>query len=133
MKNGNEYVLLKPYTTEDGKKLHAGSICQCSDGILFAFDETRTYVKFDGSLVPEESIALYNEAPVNKELRERRERIATAVMQGIINGMVENHMMMEQMQRRASKDGYEYLSDMIASDAIGYAESLIKKLDETSY
>lgn len=133
MKNGNEYVLLKPYITEDGKKLDAGSICQCSDGILFAYDETRTYVKFDGSLVPEESIALYNEAPVNKELRERRERIATAVMQGIINGMVENPMMMEQMHRRASKDGYEYLSDMIASDAIGYAESLIKKLDETSY
>ena len=127
LKNGNEYRLIKPYTTEDGKTIDTGQICQYNDGYLMTCDSTNTYVRFKAELVPDDDLLLYNETPYNREYRERRERIATAAMQAILNGMTVNTLLMEQMAQRAARLK-KSLGGLVAFDAVGYADELIKEL-----
>lgn len=128
LRSGNEYVLIKPYTTEDGKAIPMGQICQYSEGYLATYDSTRTFVKFKAELVPDEILLLYNEAPYNREYRERRERIATAAMQAILNGIMQSTLLMEQYSHRAAREGFKTMGALIASDAVGFANDLIEEL-----
>lgn len=128
LRSGNEYALIKPYTTEDGKAIPMGQICQYSEGYLATYDSTRTFVKFKAELVPDEILLLYNEAPYNREYRERRERIATAAMQAILNGIMQSTLLMEQYSHRAAREGFKTMGALIASDAVGFANDLIEEL-----
>lgn len=122
LRSGNEYVLIKPYTTEDGKSISLGQICQYSDGYLMTYDSTNTCVCFKAEGVPDDDLLLYNESPVNREYRERRERIATAAMQALITGSM------------ASANEDKYLSvewwkgEGVAKCAVTFANALIDEL-----
>ena len=128
LRSGNEYVLIKPYTTEDGKTIDTGQICQYKDGYLMTYDSTNKYVKFKAELVPDDDLLLYNETPYNREYRERRERIATAAMQAMLNGIMQSTLLMEQYSHRAAREGFKTMGALIASDAVGYANDLIEEL-----
>lgn len=128
LRSGNEYVLIKPYTTEDGKTIDMGQICQYSDGYLMTYDSTNTYVKFKADGVPDDDLLLYNETPYNREYRERRERIATAAMQAMLNGIMQSTLLMEQYSHRAAREGFKTMGALIASDAVGFANDLIEEL-----
>lgn len=128
LRSGNEYALIKPYTTEDGKAIPMGQICQYSEGYLATYDSTRTFVKFKAELVPDEILLLYNEAPYNREYRERRERIATAAMQSMLGGIMQSTLMMEQYARRAANEGFKSLGALVAHDSVGFANDLIDEL-----
>lgn len=133
LRSGNEYVLMKPYTTEDGKTIDTGQICQYSDGYLFAYDSSRTYVKFKAEPVPDDDMVLYNESPANREYRERRERIATAAMQAMLNGIMQSTLLVEQYSHRAAREGFKTMGALIASDAVGFANALIDELKKQEY
>ena len=122
LKSGNEYVLIKPYTTEDGKTIDTGQICQYRDGYLMTYDSTSKYVKFKAELVPDDDLLLYDETPYNREYRKRRERIATAAMQALITGGM------------TSSNSEKYLSvewwkgEGVAKCAVTFADALIEEL-----
>ena len=122
LRSGNEYVLIKPYTTEDGKSISLGQICQYSDGYLMTYDSTNTYIRFKADGVPDDDLLLYNESPVNREYRERRERIATAAMQALIAGSMTS----------ANEDKYLsvewWKGEGVAKCAVTFANALIDEL-----
>lgn len=128
LKSGNEYVLIKPYTTEDGRTINMGQMCQYKDGYLMTYDSTNTYVKFKAELVPDDDLLIYDESPYNREYRERRERIATAAMQAMLNGIMQSTLLMEQYSHRAAREGFKTMGALIASDAVGFANDLIEEL-----
>ena len=128
LRSGNEYVLIRPYTTEDGKTIDTGQICQYNDGYLMTYDSTNTYVKFKAELVPDDDLLLYNETPYNREYRERRERIATAAMQAMLGGIMQSTLLMEQYSHRAAREGYKTMGALIAADSVGFANDLINEL-----
>jgi hypothetical protein len=105
-----------------------GQICQYSEGYLATYDSTRTFVKFKAELVPDEILLLYNEAPYNREYRERRERIATAAMQAMLGGIMQSTLLMEQYARRAANEGFKSLGALVAHDSVGFANDLIDEL-----
>lgn len=115
-------MLIKPYTTEDGRTIDARQICQYNDGYLMTYDSTNTYVKFKAELVPDDDLLLWEETPYNKEYRERRERIATAAMQALITGDM------------TSSNSEKYLSvewwngEGVAKCAVTFANALIEEL-----
>ena len=127
LRSGNEYVLIRPYTTEDGKTIDTGQICQYSDGYLMTYDSTNTYVKFKADGVPDDDLLLYNETPYNREYRERRERIATAAMQAQLTGLAINSDQLHMAREQAAKEG-KTLAKFVAEASVGYANALIDEL-----
>ena len=128
MKDGNQYVLMKPYTTESGKTMDTGAICHYKAGNLYGYDSTNTYIEFAADRVPESDIFLYEETPFNKEQREKRERISTAILGSMVNAMMINTVMLEQLNSRAYRENFPTLGAMLADDAVRYADELVKRL-----
>ena len=128
LRSGNEYVLIRPYTTEDGKTIDTGQICQYSDGYLMTYDSTNTYVKFKADGVPDDDLLLYNETPYNREYRERRERIATAAMQGIWSNEIQIRAIIEKMSEEGAEDIGAATRRRIAQLAVAQANALIDEL-----
>ena len=121
-------MLIKPYTTEDGKTIDTGQICQYNDGYLMTYDSTNTYVKFKAELVPDDDLLLYNETPYNREYRERRERIATAAMQGIWSNETQTRAIIEKMSEEGAEDIGAATRRRIAQLAVAQANALIDEL-----
>ena len=65
---------------------------------------------------------------VINDYSELREKYAGMAMQAILSGVTQNTLLMEQMARRASNEGCSSLSQLIARDAVGYAEDLVLEL-----
>ena len=128
LRSGNEYVLIRPYTTEDGKTIDTGQICQYSDGYLMTYDSTNTYVKFKADGVPDDDLLLYNETPYNREYRERRERIATAAMQAIWSNEIQTRAIIEKMSEEGAEDIGAATRRRIAQLAVAQANALIDEL-----
>ena len=59
---------------------------------------------------------------------ELRGEYAGRAMQAMIAGMMGNLTLMQQMHHRAVKEGYRRMGDMVAADAVGYADALIREL-----
>ena len=133
MRSGNEYVLIRPYTTEDGKTIDTGQICQYSDGYLMTYDSTNTYVKFKADGVPDDDLLLYNETPYNREYRERRERIATAAMQAIWSNEIQTRAIIEKMSEEGAEDIGAATRRRIAQLAVAQANALIDELIKQGY
>ena len=121
-------MLIKPYTTEDGKTIDTGQICQYNDGYLMTYDSTNTYVKFKAELVPDDDLLLYNETPYNREYRERRERIATAAMQAIWSNEMQTRAIIEKMSEEGAEDIGAATRRRIAQLAVAQANALIDEL-----
>ena len=128
MKDGNQYVLMKPYTTENGKTMDAGAICHNKAGKLYGYDSTNTYIEFAADRVPESDIFLYEETPFNKEQREKRERISTAVFASMVNAMMTNTALAEQLAEQARRENYQTMDAMLADTAVRYADELVERL-----
>lgn len=128
MKDGNQYVLMKPYTTENGKTMDTGAICHYKAGKLYGYDSTNTYIEFAANRVPESDIFLYEETPFNKEQREKRERISTAVFASMVNAMMTNTALAEQLAEQARRENYQTTDAMLANAAVRYADELVKRL-----
>ena len=128
LRSGNEYVLIRPYTTEDGRTIDTGQICQYSDGYLMTYDSTNTYVKFKADGVPDDDLLLYNETPYNREYRERRERIATAAMQAIWSNEIQTRAIIEKMSEEGAEDIGAATRRRIAQLAVAQANALIDEL-----
>lgn len=64
----------------------------------------------------------------SRDYDELRGEYAGRAMQAMICGMMGNLTLMEQMARRATKEGYMRIGDMIAADSVGYADALINEL-----
>ena len=135
MRNGNQYLLVKPYTTEDGRVMENGAICRYADGYLLGYDSTRTYTRFKADLVPEGDVLLYEETPYNKECRERRERIATAAMQGIWSNELQTRAIIEKVtdEQPECQDVGMAMRKRISELSVAQADALIKELTDGEF
>ena len=57
-----------------------------------------------------------------------RGEYAGRVMQAMATSIIGNTMMMEQYANRATREGHRNLAALVASDAVGWADALIREL-----
>ena len=134
MKDGNKYVLIKPYTTEDGRVMEIGALCLYADGYLLGYDKTRTYTRFKADLVPEGNVLPWEETPHNKECRERRERFATAAMQGILSNQRLVGLIIEDVGWKGTdEETSAALRKRVSEVAVAQADALIKQLTDGEF
>ena len=134
MRDGNQYVLINPYTTEDGRMIQTGAICQYADGYLLGHDITGKHTRFRADLVPDGDVLLYEETPYNKECRERRERIATAAMQGIWSNQLMYSAIVEKINdEQPQGDIGSLIRERIAQLAVAQADALIEELTNKEF
>ena len=57
-----------------------------------------------------------------------RGEYAGRMMQAMATSIIGNTMMMTQYARRASNEGFRNLAELVASDAVGWADALINEL-----
>ena len=134
MRTGNLYLLVNPYTTEDGRVMENGAICQYADGYLSGYDDNKTYTRFKADLVPEGDVLLYEETPYNKECRERRERIATAAMQGIFsNGILVQLIIDDTKRLNPDCNTVAALRKRVSEVAVAQDDALIKELTDGEF
>lgn len=64
----------------------------------------------------------------SRDYEDLRGEYAGRAMQAMIGGMMGNLTLMTQMHNRAEREGYKRMGDMVAADAVGYADALIAEL-----
>lgn len=128
MRNGNKYRIFKDYTTRDGDVIPAGTVCYYDNGYLCCCDCTGTVCGFPAGDVPEGIVFLYEESPFNRELRERRERIATVLLGQAINGLMIRGYNRE-VREILAETGHASTADMLVDAAVKRADLLISRID----
>ena len=130
LKDGNKYVITKPFTTEKGHTVTAGAICFYYAGNFYWGSQPDTWTCFRADQIPAEDITIYEETPYNKDWRERRERIATQVFCSMVNATMANTKTWEAWNNTAEIDGYLNLKEWLSNRAVVWAEELMRRLDE---
>lgn len=64
----------------------------------------------------------------SRDYDEMRGEYAGRMMQAMATSIIGNTMLMEQYAKRATRKGYRNLSELMASDAVGWADALISEL-----
>lgn len=94
-----------------------------SDGLVFDLSEF-VYDNY-GIKYQWDELTLMPSKLDERDLNRLRQYTASQMMTGIVNGMMQSTLLMEQYNKRAAREGYKTLAAMIASDAVDYADALI--------
>lgn len=93
------------------------------DGLVF--DLSEFVYDTDGNEYQWDEVTLIPSDWDMRDLNHLRQYTASEMMTGIVNGMMQNTLLMEQMPARAVREGFKTVGAMIASDAVSYADALI--------
>lgn len=94
-----------------------------SDGLVF--DLSEFVYDTDGNEHQWDEVTLMPSKWDADDLNHLRQYTASQMMTGMVNGMMQSTLLMEQYNKRAAREGYKTLAAMIASDAVDYADALI--------